>query len=87
MSERKTIAGNTLVVGKVLKRYRLDRNLTMRALSCQFPGGGKPHSYVGKVENGERRLDVEEFIVYCEVLKLNPTLVIEEVSELRNAEK
>jgi transcriptional regulator with XRE-family HTH domain len=30
------------------------------------------HSLVGKVEKGERRLDVIEFIMYCEALEVNP---------------
>ncbi len=31
-----------------------------------------PHSFIGKVEQGERRLDVIEFMRYCEVLNLSP---------------
>ncbi len=30
------------------------------------------HSFVGKVEQGERRLDVIEFIKYCDALNLSP---------------
>lgn len=30
------------------------------------------HSFIGKVEQGERRLDVVEFVRYCEALKLSP---------------
>ncbi|MCF6208167.1 MAG: helix-turn-helix domain-containing protein [Ghiorsea sp.] len=30
------------------------------------------HSLVGKVEKGERRLDVIEFKTYCEVLDVSP---------------
>ncbi len=31
-----------------------------------------PHSFVGKVEQGERRLDVVEYIQYCEALNISP---------------
>ncbi|MFX7110134.1 helix-turn-helix transcriptional regulator, partial [Acinetobacter baumannii] len=40
---------------KWLKQMREEQHLTMRALAERM---GKPHSYVQKVEQGERRLDV-----------------------------
>lgn len=58
---------------KTLKDARLKRQLTMRALSVQLK---KPHSYVQKVEEGERRLDVVEFVWYCKALKLDPVPVV-----------
>ena len=33
---------------------------------------GVPHSYIGKVEQCERKLDVLEFVRYCEALEVNP---------------
>jgi transcriptional regulator with XRE-family HTH domain len=33
---------------------------------------GKPHSYVAKVELGDRRIDVIEFIEYCQALGISP---------------
>jgi len=33
---------------------------------------GRPHSFIGKVEQGERRLDVIEYINYCEILDIDP---------------
>lgn len=32
----------------------------------------QPHSFVGKIETAERRLDVAEYIEYCEALEINP---------------
>ena len=32
----------------------------------------KPHSYVQKVETGERRLDVVELVWYCKALNKRP---------------
>jgi transcriptional regulator with XRE-family HTH domain len=52
-----------------LKAARESKGLTMRELSARL---GKPHSYVQKVEQGERRLDVVEFVWYCEALEINP---------------
>jgi len=34
----------------------------------------EPHSFVGKIESAERRLDVYEYVVYCEALSVNPRL-------------
>ena len=33
---------------------------------------GVPHSWVGKVETGERRLDVAELVRLCRALKIDP---------------
>ena len=48
-----------------LKAARLERGLTMRELAAEL---GVPHSYVGKVEQCERKLDVLEYVEYCQVL-------------------
>ncbi|MDC4801553.1 helix-turn-helix transcriptional regulator [Acinetobacter baumannii] len=52
-----------------LKEQRITQKLTMRELSERLD---KPHSYVQKVEQGERRLDVVEYIWYCTALKIDP---------------
>jgi hypothetical protein len=31
-----------------------------------------PHSFGGKVEQGERRLDVVEYLQYCQALDIKP---------------
>jgi transcriptional regulator with XRE-family HTH domain len=59
-----------------LKASREEKGLTMRDLSARL---GKPHSYVQKVEQGERRLDVVEFIWYCEALGVSPLQGIKEL--------
>ncbi len=33
---------------------------------------GKPHSYIQRVEDGERRLDVIEYVWYCNALNIDP---------------
>lgn len=37
---------------------------------------GRPQSFVSKFENGERRLDVVEFVAICQVLALDPTDIL-----------
>lgn len=52
-----------------LKEARAERGLTMRELAVELD---VPHSYVGKVEQCERKLDVLEYVRYCEALNLDP---------------
>lgn len=56
-----------------LKSQRIAQKLTMRSLSERM---GKPHSFIQKVEQGERRLDVVEFVWYCEILNIDPVIGI-----------
>lgn len=41
---------------------------------------GKPQSYVAKVESGERRIDLVDFLNLCRAVKLSPTKVIAKLS-------
>jgi transcriptional regulator with XRE-family HTH domain len=43
--------------------------LTLRVLAARL---GIHHSIVGKIEQGERKLDVMEFVEYCEALGVDP---------------
>ena len=54
---------------KWLKDKRHEKGHTMRSLAQVL---GTPHSFIGKIENQERRLDVIEFIRYCEALEVDP---------------
>jgi transcriptional regulator with XRE-family HTH domain len=40
----------------------------------------KPQSYISKIENGERRIDVVEFIAVARALGINPSILIDELS-------
>ncbi|WP_449390804.1 helix-turn-helix domain-containing protein [Eoetvoesiella caeni] len=52
-----------------LREQRERQGLTMRTLADRL---GKPHSFVQKVEQGERRLDVVEYLWYCSALGAPP---------------
>ena len=52
-----------------LRTERRQAGLTMRAVARRL---GVPHSWIGKVETGERRLDVSEFVRLCKVLDVDP---------------
>lgn len=49
-----------------LREQRVDRGLSMRALAERLD---IPHSWVGKIETGERRLDLYEYLRLCAALK------------------
>jgi transcriptional regulator with XRE-family HTH domain len=45
-----------------LRACRMAQHLSMRDLGKRM---GMPHSWISKVETGERRLDVEEYVRLC----------------------
>ena len=52
-----------------LKERRIESGLTIRQLAAKL---GWASSIVGKIEQGERRLDVIEYMVYCRALNVSP---------------
>ncbi len=52
-----------------LKRTREERGLTVREFGEML---GESHQFVNKVETMQRRLNVFEFVQYCEVLGVEP---------------
>jgi DNA-binding transcriptional regulator YiaG len=62
-----------------LKQIRDQENLTMRSLAERI---GTPHSFVGKIEQQGRRMDVGEFIHYCKAMQRDPTVELQAIMEL-----
>lgn len=60
-----------------LKR-RQELGLSQRALCNRM---NVVSSFVGKVETGDRRLDIFEFITYCKGLQLDPIDVISQIEQ------
>ncbi len=52
-----------------LKAERIRRKLTTRAVTAHIDVA---YTWVTKVENRDRRLDVVEYVRYCHALKINP---------------
>ena len=63
---------------QLLVEKRNESGLTQQALSKRL---GKPQSYVSKYENGERRLDVIEFLTIAKALKADPCDVIRKMEQ------
>jgi transcriptional regulator with XRE-family HTH domain len=59
-----------------LVEVRTKAGVTQRALARRL---ARAHSYVSRIEKGDRRLDVPEFIQWCEVLGANPVDVIQKI--------
>lgn len=60
-----------------LKR-RQELGLTQRTLGEKM---GVLYSFIGKIETGDRRLDIFEFIAYCKGLELEPVEVLREIEQ------
>lgn len=54
---------------KWLRAQREAKGLTMRDAGKIID---KPHTFIAKIEAGERRLDVIEYLWYCEMLGFDP---------------
>lgn len=52
-----------------LKACRKSRKISMRAVAKEL---GVAHTWVNKVEQAERRLDIAEYVRLCKVLKIDP---------------
>lgn len=59
-----------LALASWLKAKRLEKNATKRALATAL---NCHHSIVGKIETGERRLEVGEYVQICRSLQIDPT--------------
>lgn len=61
---------------------RRERGLTQQQLASALQ---RPQSYVAKIETGERRLDVVEFIEFSEALDVRPEHLLSRVLEAISA--
>ncbi|HCA3406608.1 TPA: helix-turn-helix transcriptional regulator [Salmonella enterica subsp. salamae serovar 35:g,m,s,t:-] len=52
---------------------RIACGITQQEVASAF---GRPQSFIAKVENGERRLDVVEFVRLCRLLNIEPASIL-----------
>jgi transcriptional regulator with XRE-family HTH domain len=74
---RKTLrgAGHQRVI-KALVNAREAAGMTQRELAAEL---NRPHSFVGRIEAGERRIDVIEFIEIARILGADPKRLFEQL--------
>jgi transcriptional regulator with XRE-family HTH domain len=63
----------------ILKRLRKEKGLTQVELAEVL---GRPQSLIAKIEAGERRLDVCQFLDYLDAIGGDPVKVIKELGKL-----
>jgi transcriptional regulator with XRE-family HTH domain len=71
-------SANQVWLREVFIARRQELGLSQRALAEKI---GVIYSLIGKIETGDRRLDVVEFILYCQALELDARLIIQQLSE------
>ena len=64
-----------------LKDKRKEKGHTMRSLATLL---GTSHSFIGKIEKMERRLDAVELVRYCNALGVDPVEGISKIQDLYN---
>ena len=79
ISTKTKLAAELLILGRVLALARERVGLKQADVASRL---GLPASYLSKVENGTRRLDVIEFVRIAEAMELDPAEI---VSDLREA--
>lgn len=76
---KKTIySQDSKILTDALRKSRKAKGLTIRQLAVKMD---VHHSIIGKIETGERRLDVIEFIEYCKVLNIEPNNIISAITD------
>lgn len=61
---------------KLLREARINAGLTQEQLAKRI---GRQHNWVSKCELGERRMDVLEYIEYCEGCRVDPMEMLREI--------
>jgi len=61
---------------ELLYHLRLSSGLRQQDIAERL---GVPQSFISKLESGERRIDILEFVIYCECLGANPTDIFQQL--------
>jgi len=75
---KKQYAKQTREIRDWLAEMRKHQGLSMRDLAGRL---GVHHSYIGKIESGDRRIEVLDYVRYCSALNLNPAIGIRKLAD------
>ncbi len=75
------LQSNEQIIGKVIKQARL--NLKMSQLELSTKVGHESSAYIALLEQAKRKVNLQDFIKICRVLKLR--VVIEDVVRIDQA--
>lgn len=73
--------GEQRIVGECLAAARQRAGMTQRELAAAL---GKPQSFVSAYENGQRRIDVLEFLAIVAALNVDPLKVFRQIVKRRS---
>ncbi|MDO5372357.1 MAG: helix-turn-helix transcriptional regulator [Corynebacterium glutamicum] len=76
--EKAKVGPSTLTVAGNIARYRKQRGYTMRSFAEELTAKGFPisHSVISQMENGGRRIDVDELIILSACLGISPIVLL-----------
>jgi transcriptional regulator with XRE-family HTH domain len=66
------------LLGQYIRDTRASAGMTQAMLAAAL---AKPQSYIAKIESGERRIDILEFIQICEAMNVNVNGAINYIKE------
>jgi len=78
ISTKTKLAEELGILGKVLVRVRERAGLKQSDVAARL---GLPASYLSKIENGTRRLDVIELIQIARAMKVDPADIVRELEK------
>jgi len=78
ISTKTKLAEELRILGEVLVRVRERAGLKQSDLAARL---GLPASYLSKIENGTRRLDVIELIQIARAMKVDPAGIVHEIEK------
>ncbi|CAE15793.1 unnamed protein product [Photorhabdus laumondii subsp. laumondii TTO1] len=64
------------LVINTLRKARIEKGITQKSLAQALD---RPQSFIAKIENGERRLDVVEFVHIAHLLSVDYVLILEKI--------
>jgi transcriptional regulator with XRE-family HTH domain len=84
VSTKSKLAAEMAILGRVLVTVRERAGLKQTDVAARL---ALPASYLSKVENGTRRLDVIELVHICQAMDVDPAAVMSELVEALQGEQ